>query len=133
MAKTSLPPIDDELAQLPKKRVDLKSIRTQAALDDEQVAANSRKLGEQWGASTSLDASMDAPAPAESTPTPAKATSVASLRIEVPSYLDDELHQKAAAQRVTKQFLVMQALKQAGYKIHDVDLVEDRRKVRRKG
>jgi len=57
---------------------------------------------------------------------------VASLRIEVPAYLDDELTQKAAGQRVTKQFLVLMALRQAGYHIDDADIVADKRKARRK-
>src|SRR4051794_33928593 len=37
---------------------------------------------------------------------------VASLRIEIPAYLDDELTQRAAALRVTKQYLVLSALRQ---------------------
>jgi hypothetical protein len=57
---------------------------------------------------------------------------VASLRIEVPAYLDDELTQKAAARRVTKQFLVLTALRRDGYRIEDADLVADKRKARRK-
>jgi len=48
----------------------------------------------------------------------------------MPVYLDDELTQKAAALRVTKQFLVLTALPQAGYHIADAGIVEDKRKVR---
>jgi hypothetical protein len=33
--------------------------------------------------------------------------------------------------RVTKQYLVMQALRQAGFRIEDEDLVADKRKVKR--
>jgi hypothetical protein len=124
--KTPLPPIDDDLAQ-PRKRVDLKAIRPKAQEDDATVEENSRRLGSEWGASTSLKSSEAA------VPAPASARApVASLRIEVPTYLDDELTQKAAAQRVTKQFLVLTALRQAGYHIDDVDIVADKRKARRK-
>jgi len=38
---------------------------------------------------------------------------------EMPVYLDDELTQKAAALRVTKQFPVLTAHRQAGYQIAD--------------
>ena len=121
-AKPALPPIDAELEH-PRKRVDLKSIRPKATADDETVEENSRRLGSEWGASTTLKP------PSQSEPAPP----LASLRIEVPAYLDDELTQKAAAQRVTKQFLVLTALRQAGYHIRDADLVADKRKARRKG
>ncbi len=121
-AKTALPPIDAELEH-PRKRVDLKSIRPKATADDETVEENSRRLGSEWGASTTLKP------PSQPEPPPP----LASLRIEVPAYLDDELTQKAAAQRVTKQFLVLTALRQAGYHIRDADLVADKRKARRKG
>ena len=121
--KPPLPPIDDELAQ-PRKRVDLKAIRSKAQADDATIEENSRKIGSEWDASTSLRPSAPAPVPDR--------TPIASLRIEVPVYLDDELTQKAAAARVTKQFLVLTALKQAGYHIEDSDLVADKRKARRK-
>jgi hypothetical protein len=42
------------------------------------------------------------------------------------------LTQKAAALRVTKQFLVLMALREAGYHIADTDLVADERKARKK-
>jgi hypothetical protein len=122
--KPVLPPLDADLDQ-PRKRVDLKAIRSKAQADDEEIAENSRKIGSQWGASTSLQ-NAEPPAPVlERAP-------IASLRIEVPTYLDDELTQKAAAKRVTKQFLVLTALKQAGYHIDDADIVADKRKARRK-
>jgi hypothetical protein len=122
MNKAALPSIGDELA--PRKRVDLKSIKS-ADVDDAEVTENSRKLGTEWGAQTSL------------TPTPkpeAERTKVplASLRIEVPDYLDRELALKAVDQRVTKQYLVMKALQAAGYKLDDADLVEDKRKQKKR-
>jgi hypothetical protein len=122
--KQALPPIDAELEH-PRKRLDLKSIRPKADDDDEAVEEISRKLGQEWGASTTLT-----PPPPPSTP---GSPLLASLRIEVPAYLDDELTQRAAAQRVTKQFLVLTALRQAGYHIRDADIVADKRKARRKG
>ena len=125
-SKSSLPPIDDELHHS-RQRVDLKAIRPKAKTDDQAIEENSRTLGSQWHASTSLQSTQSPP------PAPAGGRiPIASLRIEVPAYLDDELTQKAAAQRVTKQFLVLTALKQAGYHIEDADIVADKRKARRK-
>ncbi len=116
-AKPALPSLDDDLA--PRKRLDLKAIKP-SAVDDESVAENSRKIGSEWGAQTSL-APVEQPKPV-----------LASLRIEVPEYLDRELAIRAAEQRVTKQFLVMKALQAVGYQLDDADLVEDKRKAKAK-
>ena len=124
--KPVLPPIDAELER-PRRRVDLRAVRPKGQIDDAAVEENSRRLGEEWGASTSLP-SCGALSPRPDAPR----TPLASLRIEVPAYLDDELTQKAAARRVTKQFLVLSALRQAGYHIVDADLVADKRRARRK-
>lgn len=58
------------------------------------------------------------------------AAPVASLRLEIPDYLDRELALAAAQRRVTKAFLVLSALAQAGWRIEPADLVPDRRKAR---
>jgi hypothetical protein len=121
-SKSALPPIDDELRGK-GKRVDLRAIRPKGDADDATIEENSRLLGNEWGASTSLK-SVQQPSPA---PLPPRAP-VASLRIEVPVYLDDELTRKAAEKRVTKQYLVLTALRSAGYRIDDPDLVADKRR-----
>jgi hypothetical protein len=117
--KTALPPIDADLAGTPRPRLNLRALAPRPPLDDAQVDANSRAIGARWGASTSLE------------PTAPPAVPFASLRLEVPAYLDQALTLKAAEQRVTKAFLVMTALAQAGYKVAPADLVPDRRKTRR--
>ena len=122
MNKEALPSIGDDLA--PRKRVDLKSIKS-ADVDDAAVAENSRKLGTEWGAQTSLSPT---PEPVIERPK----VPLASLRIEVPDYLDRELALRAVDQRVTKQYLVMKALQAAGYKLDDADLVEDKRKQKKR-
>ena len=104
MSNRNLPSIDDDLA--PRKRLDLRAIRP-AGADDATVEQNSRRIGNDWGASTSLQ--------------PPTRTPLASLRIEVPEYLDRELALKAADQRVTKQFLVLRALQRDGYRVDSVD------------
>lgn len=121
--KPALPSIDDELAPSPRPRVNLKGLRPREAVDDAVVDANSRRLGEQWGASTSLAVER------EGNKDPPRGP-IASLRLEVPAYLDDELTVEAARLRVTKAFLVMTALEKAGYRLDPQDLVPDRRKTR---
>lgn len=113
-AKTSLPVLDDELAP---RRVNLRAIQPRG-IDEATVVENSRRLGEEWGAQTTLDV-------------PRPKIAMGSLRIEVPEYLDRELTLKAANLRVTKQFLVTQALRDAGYHVEPEDLVHDKRKAKR--
>lgn len=112
--KPDFPPIDLS----PRKRLDLRSIKAPES-DDVRVEANSRKLAEEWGAVTTVS--------------PAKGAS-ASLRLEIPAYLDQELAERAlrgiGGQRVTKQFLVIQALKDVGFHVDPDDLVPDKRKRR---
>jgi hypothetical protein len=123
MSNKTLPPIDDELRG-ERRRLDLKSIRPKGGADDATIDENSRLLGNEWGASTSLQRTQQ---PASVVRAP-----VASLRIEVPVYLDNELTREAAEKRVTKQYLVLTALRQVGYRIDDADLVADKRKARRR-
>jgi hypothetical protein len=126
MSNKTLPPIDDELRG-ERRRLDLKSIRPKGGADDATIDENSRLLGNEWGASTSLQRTQQ-PASAP----PVVRAPVASLRIEVPVYLDNELTREAAEKRVTKQYLVLTALRQAGYRIDDADLGADKRKARRR-
>lgn len=120
MKRGDLPPLTDDLA--PKKKVDFSALRI-VAKDDAAIEENSRALGKSWGAQTRL---AD-PSPA------AHAAPRASLRIEVPDYLDRALAFKAVELRTTKQFLVIKALADAGFAVEPADLVEDRRRKKRAG
>jgi hypothetical protein len=112
--KTEFPPVDLGA----RKRLDLRSIKAPEG-DDANVEANSRKLAEEWGAVTRI--------------APAKGP-VASLRLEVPLYLDQQLAERAFrgvdGKRVTKQYIVLQALKNAGFHVEPDDLVPDKRRRR---
>ena len=123
MSKTALPSIDNELAPVPRQRVDLKGLRPREPMADEAVEANSRAIGEKWGASTQLPRIEKM----------AELAPVTSIRGYIPQYLDDELSVKAAERRVTKTFLIMEALAKAGYRLEESDLVQDRRRSRQKG
>jgi hypothetical protein len=123
MSKAPLPPIDGDLTPAPRQRVDLKGLRPREPMADETVEANSRAMGEKWGASTQL--------PLAEPPVPV--APVISIRGYIPQYLDNELAMKAAERRVTKTFLIMEALARAGYRVDEADLVQDRRRSRHKG
>ena len=81
-----------------------------------------RGIGERWGAATHL------PAPAEPMKSQAPLTSV---RFDAPAYLDRELAMRAAAEGVTKTYLILQALAGAGFRVEPEDLVPDRRRLKR--
>ena len=110
---TDFPELTDEL----RPRVRLKK-HADTSATDEEVEANSRRIGQRWGASTSLPSQPEVPA----------ASPVISIRGYIPRYLDAELALKAAERRVTKTFLIVEALARAGYRVLEADLVEDRRK-----
>lgn len=113
-----LPSISDDI-RTPGRKITL-NLKPREDLSDDDVAARSREIGEKWGASTQI-----APAPASSGPSPAPLTSV---RFDAPDYLDRELSVRAAEQGVTKTYLILQALGNAGFRLDEVDLVKDRRR-----
>ena len=112
---TEFPPLGDEL----RPKVRLKKHTEALPATDGEIEANSRRIGEKWGATTSI------PALVPPVPQPAPVT---SIRGYIPQYLDDELTRKAAERRVTKTFLLVEALAKAGYRVDEIDLVQDRRK-----
>ena len=57
-------------------------------------------------------------------------TRYASFRVDLPEYLDQELTERSARERATKTYLIMDALRRAGYTVKPEDLVADRRKTR---
>jgi hypothetical protein len=121
---TDFPSLKDELRPKPKLRR-----HEDPPITDEEIEANSRQLGQRWGASTSIDPpAAPASAPPPPAPPPPAIAPVVSIRGYIPNYLDDELAIKAAERRVTKTFLMMEALAKAGYRVEEADMVQDRRK-----
>ncbi|MEI7668699.1 MAG: hypothetical protein WCJ33_01285 [Pseudomonadota bacterium] len=118
MKKQELPSIENELKPIPRTKVDFAKLKSREVTEDVSVEANSHKIGTKWGATTQLPAN-------EPTINLAPLT---SIRGYIPQYLDNELSVKAATRRVTKTFLIMEALSKAGYKVDDIDLIQDRRK-----
>ena len=58
-SKPAFPSIDHELASQPRPRLNLRALKPREAMDDAVVEANSRQLGKQWGASTTLASESD--------------------------------------------------------------------------
>lgn len=110
-----LPSVDAELTVPiePPSRPNLRALRSNTVISDEAVQANSRVLGEQWGASTHR---------------PVTKPPLESLRLDLPDYLVRALRMKCAEQKVTNAYLVMKALAKDGWHIEETDLVTDRYK-----
>jgi|SRR4051794_17451692 hypothetical protein len=121
---SDFPPIKDELRQAAKTRLDV-NLKPRPELPDEAIAANSRVIGERYGSATSL------PPPAPVVVPQKPAAPLTSVRFDCPDYLDKALSVKAAEEGVTKTYLILQALGQAGYRLDEVDLVKDRRRLKK--
>ena len=99
-----LPELDIE-----PRRPNLKAIRQ--TVSDDAVERHARKLGADWLGDTKPP--------------------LASLRVEIPKYVDKLLAMAAAERGVTKQFLILEALSKTGYPVQKEDLIEDKRRVKR--
>jgi hypothetical protein len=59
------------------------------------------------------------------------------VRFDFPDYVDEQLAVAAASTKgpsggkITKTYLALKALKAAGYRVDDKDLIEDRRRTRK--
>lgn len=123
VTKTNRPPLRvDENDLLPQRKAissdDEDDSRILAAAD--QLSARHSALRDGSPPTTAL------PCPA---PTPVP-TVMASWKLVVPDYLDRELSRCAAERRVSKGFLVLEALAKVGYEIRPEDLIGDRRRKR---
>ena len=117
-------PLAEEILQAARPKLNL-ALPARPEVPDQAVEAHSKEIGEKWGANTQM-ASISPPEPEEPT------APLISVRFDCPDYLDRAVSIAAAERNVTKTFIILTALKQAGYEIKDVDLVEDRRKTRRR-
>jgi hypothetical protein len=123
MSDESPNPLVDEIRQAARPKRDL-ILPPRPDLPDTAVEMRAREIGEKWGAATQM-ASTAQPVREPTAP-------LISVRFDCPDYLDTAISVKAAEQNVTKTYLILRALKEAGYELRDVDLVVDRRKARRR-
>jgi hypothetical protein len=114
MATKPLPPIDAELVQ-PRPRPNLANLRPREEISDSAIEANPRSIGGQWRASTQL------PQPEEETP-------LASIRIDIPEYVDKQLKLRIVEDGGTKAHYMLKGLAAIGFIVNDIDLKLDRRK-----
>jgi hypothetical protein len=117
-------PLADEIREARKPRLNL-TLPPRPDVPDEAVETRSREIGEKWGATTQL-----VPNPPEEPDEPT--APLISVRFDCPDYLDRAISVDAAQQDCTRTYLILKALKTAGYEINDRDLVVDRRKVKKK-
>jgi hypothetical protein len=123
------PSLVDEIQQARKPRLNV-SLPPRQEIPDEDIEARSHAIGEKWGSATQI-----LPKVREKVAMPV--APLVSVRFDCPDYLDEELAVKAAGTRgpsggkVTKTYLILQALKQAGYRVEDADLIEDRRRLKK--
>ena len=115
-------PLADEIRQARKPRLNL-ALPPRPDVPDYTVDARARELGGKWGASTQI------PTPSESAEPTAP---LISIRFDCPDYLDRAISIAAAERGVTKTYLILKALKADGFELRDIDLVIDRRKVRKR-
>ena len=69
-------------------------------------------------------------APVPSDPAPPPMSPCKSFNLSVPDYLFEELGMQAVKRRVTKRYLILEALAKAGFTIEPQDLEEDGRRRR---
>jgi len=122
-AKEAFPPISDEIRSAPKAKPDV-ALKPRI-VPAEAIAEGVRTIGEKWGSSTQMlteKPASDLPQDREKWP---------SVRFECPPYLDRELSLKAAGEGVTKTYLILKALADAGFTLQNQDLNKDKRKYRR--
>jgi hypothetical protein len=122
-------PLADEILQARKPRLNV-TLPPRQDLPDTMIEESSRRIGEKYGANTRL-------VPEKSADEVVPTAPLVSVRFDFPDYVDEQLAVRAATTKgpsggkVTKTYLALRALKDAGYRVDDVDLVEDRRREKR--
>jgi hypothetical protein len=119
-------PLANEILQARKPRLNV-TLPPRRDLPDATIEESSRRIGEKYGANTRL-------VPEKPTEELLPTAPLVSVRFDFPDYVDEQLAVRAATTKgpsggkVTKTYLALRALKDAGYRVDDVDLVEDRRR-----
>ena len=124
MSKPPFPEIADEIHSAPKPKLDL-AMKSRSVPED-AIAEGARAIGEKWGSVTQMPARE--PKPEADAADRAKWP---SIRFECPPYLDRELALKGAGEGVTKTYLILKALADAGFTVNEEDLNKDKRKYRK--
>jgi hypothetical protein len=138
-----IPPAIDELLAAGQRRVgegrlNLRDLKP-AGIDDASAERHVEELTQTYGAHVQIAPTKSSVAEpvkpvvtleATSQPGAVHRSRYASFRVDLPEYLDQELTERSARERVTKTYLIMDALRRAGFTVRPKDLVSDRRKTR---
>lgn len=136
-----IPPATDELLAAGQRKVgggrlNLRSLKP-AGIDDAETERHVEEITQRYGAHSQIPPGKPKPflleakaTEASAAPLAARRARYASFRVDLPEYLDQELTMRSARDRVTKTYLIMDALHRAGYMVKPEDLVADRRKTR---
>jgi len=137
-----IPPATDELLAAGQRRVgegrlNLRDLKP-AGIDDAEAERHVEEITHTCGAhaqiapvKSGIAEPVKLAAASELGPAvPARRARYASFRVDLPEYLDQELTERSARERVTKTYLIMDALRRAGFTVRPEDLVSDRRKTR---
>jgi hypothetical protein len=138
-----IPPATDELLAAGQRRVgegrlNLRDLKP-AGIDDAEAERHVEEITHTYGAHAQIapvksgvaePVKLAAASEAGPAPAPARRARYASFRVDLPEYLDQELTERSARERVTKTYLIMDALRRAGFTVRPEDLVSDRRKTR---
>ena len=136
---SEIPPATDELLAAGQRRVgegrlNLRGLRP-AGIDDDETDRHVDEITQTYGAHAQIPPSksgrsQSASIETDAAPSAMRRSRYASFRVDLPEYLDQELTMRSARDRATKTYLIMDALRRAGYTVKPEDLVADRRKTR---
>jgi hypothetical protein len=131
MSDDVVDPLGDEImGKGPRRRVNV-LLPPRPEVPEEAVEQGTRVLAEKWKSSVQVRPAEPV-VPAGPPPAP-----LVSSRFDLPDYVDEQLAIEAASTRgpsggkITKTYVILKALKTAGYRVDDKDLIEDRRRLRR--
>lgn len=94
--------------------------------DDDVLAQRIAETATQRG----IPSLTPTPPPPSPSPAPSSAGTRRPIKIEVSDPLFEALTVAAARQKVTKRYLILSALRDAGYPVEDADFQEDGRRLR---
>src|ERR1700712_5606830 len=124
MSKPPFPEIAGEIHSAPKPKLDL-AMKSRSVPED-AIAEGARAIGEKWGSVTQIPARE--PKPEADAAKPAKWP---NNPFWCPPFLPPELALKGAGEGVTKTYLILKALADAGFTVNEEDLNKDKRKYRK--
>lgn len=126
--REAFPSIADELHAAPKPKANV--ALPPRGVPTEIIDDTARAIGGKWGSSTQLQELPSRPSVApEPEPKAARETWI-NKRFECPPYLDKELALRSATDGASISYLILKALAEAGFTVHEDDLNKDRRKYR---